>query len=233
MSSARTSCSTWTTSSSAAWSTTRGWHWRNHVASDRRHRSVHVPPPWLLRVRHAPRADGGRYRGRTSVRARCSRSRPATMPGSSATNHGSPSTFAGPGRTGARWPITATGSWPPCCSPTSSNRRGGWARWATWPGRTALAQHTELLQFELDRYRGRKIKDTGDGLVALFDGSRPRGRMRRRDGGAAWRTIGLEIRAGVHTGEVELVPDDVRGVAVHLARGSWTRPVRERCWSPA
>jgi class 3 adenylate cyclase len=80
----------------------------------------------------------------------------------------------------------------------------------------ALAQHSELLQFELDRYRGRKVKDTGDGLVALFDGA-----ARAVECAAAMvgrvRTIGLEIRAGVHTGEVEVVPGDVRGVSVHLA----------------
>jgi len=80
----------------------------------------------------------------------------------------------------------------------------------------ALAQHGELVQFELDRYRGRKIKDTGDGMVALFDGA-----ARAVECAAAIakrvKTIGLDIRAGVHTGEVEVVPGDIRGVAVHLA----------------
>jgi class 3 adenylate cyclase len=85
---------------------------------------------------------------------------------------------------------------------------------AAW--RDQLAQHNELVQFELDRYRGRQVKQTGDGMVALFDGA-----ARAVECAAAIvRRVGsiqLEIRAGLHTGEVELVPDDVRGVAVHLA----------------
>ena len=84
---------------------------------------------------------------------------------------------------------------------------------AAW--RDVLGQHNELVQFELDRFRGRQIKQTGDGMVALFDGA-----ARAVECAAAIvarvETIGLEIRAGIHTGEVELVPDDIRGVAVHL-----------------
>ena len=85
---------------------------------------------------------------------------------------------------------------------------------AAW--RDLLAQHNELLQFELDRFRGRQVKNTGDGIVALFDGP-----ARAVECAAAMvrrvRDTGLQIRAGLHTGEVELVPDDVRGVAVHIA----------------
>jgi class 3 adenylate cyclase len=82
--------------------------------------------------------------------------------------------------------------------------------------RDLLGQHNEFVQFELDRFRGRQVKHTGDGIVALFDGA-----ARAVECAAAIsarvRTIGLDIRAGIHTGEVELVPDDVRGVAVHIA----------------
>jgi class 3 adenylate cyclase len=82
--------------------------------------------------------------------------------------------------------------------------------------RDVLGQHNEFIQFELDRFRGRQVKQTGDGMVALFDGA-----ARAVECAAAIsarvQTIGLEIRAGIHTGEVELVPDDIRGVAVHLA----------------
>jgi len=94
---------------------------------------------------------------------------------------------------------------------TKTLQRVGDAAW-----RDLLGQHNELLQFELDRYRGRKVKNTGDGIVALFDGP-----ARAVECAAAMvrrvRTAGLEIRAGLHTGEVELVPEDVRGVAVHEA----------------
>lgn len=82
--------------------------------------------------------------------------------------------------------------------------------------RDRVGQHNEMAKTELDRYRGRLIKQTGDGIIALFDGA-----ARAVDCAAAIarrvETLGLQIRAGVHTGEVELVPDDVRGVAVHLA----------------
>jgi class 3 adenylate cyclase len=94
---------------------------------------------------------------------------------------------------------------------TEQLRRMGDTAW-----RDVLGQHNELTKFELDRYRGRLIKQTGDGVIAVFDGA-----ARAAECAAAIASkvtaIGLQIRAGLHTGEVELVPEDVRGVAVHLA----------------
>jgi len=85
---------------------------------------------------------------------------------------------------------------------------------AAW--RDTLARYNEVVQFELDSYRGRSVKQTGDGNIVLFDGP-----ARAVECAASIarqvRALGLEIRCGLHTGEVELVPDDVRGVAVHLA----------------
>ena len=82
--------------------------------------------------------------------------------------------------------------------------------------RDRVGQHNEMTKVELDRYRGRLVKQTGDGVIAIFDGA-----ARAVDCAVAIgrrvEDIGLQIRAGVHTGEVELVPEDVRGVAVHLA----------------
>jgi class 3 adenylate cyclase len=82
--------------------------------------------------------------------------------------------------------------------------------------RDLVGQHNQLTKVELDRYRGRLVKQTGDGIIALFDGA-----ARAVDCASAIarrvEDIGLQIRAGVHTGEVELVPEDVRGVAVHIA----------------
>jgi class 3 adenylate cyclase len=94
---------------------------------------------------------------------------------------------------------------------TDQLRRMGDTAW-----RDVLGQHNELVQFELDRFRGRLIKHTGDGIVALFDGA---ARAVECAAAIAARvtTIGLQVRAGLHTGEVELVPEDVRGVAVHMA----------------
>lgn len=94
---------------------------------------------------------------------------------------------------------------------TQTLERIGDAAWAE-----RLAQHNELMQFELDRYRGREIKRTGDGIMAVFDGP-----ARAVECAAAMarrvREAGLEIRAGLHTGEIELVPGDAHGMAVHMA----------------
>lgn len=94
---------------------------------------------------------------------------------------------------------------------TEHLRRVGDTAW-----RDLLGQHNELTKFELDRYRGRLVKQTGDGVIALFDGA---ARAVECAAAIAARvtSIGLQVRAGLHTGEVELVPEDVRGVAVHVA----------------
>jgi class 3 adenylate cyclase len=82
--------------------------------------------------------------------------------------------------------------------------------------RELLGRHNRGVRNVLDRHRGREVKTTGDGFLAVFDGAgrAVRAAMDVRDGAP---DIGLEVRAGVHTGEVELTGDDVRGVAVHEA----------------
>jgi class 3 adenylate cyclase len=87
----------------------------------------------------------------------------------------------------------------------------GPARW-----RELVGIHNERVQFELDRFRGRLVKTTGDGVLALFDGSERAVRAAAAIGRAV-RPMGLTIRAGIHTGEVEVVAGDVRGLAVHVA----------------
>ena len=82
--------------------------------------------------------------------------------------------------------------------------------------REVVGTHNERVQFELDRFRGRLVKTTGDGVLALFDGSERAVRAASAICQAV-RPMGLEVRAGVHTGEVELVAGDVRGLAVHVA----------------
>ena len=82
--------------------------------------------------------------------------------------------------------------------------------------RELVGTHNERVQFELDRYRGRLVKTTGDGVLAVFDSSERAVRAAAAICLAA-RSIGLAIRAGVHTGEVELAAGDVRGMAVHVA----------------
>jgi class 3 adenylate cyclase len=87
----------------------------------------------------------------------------------------------------------------------------GPARW-----RELVAMHNERIQFELDRFRGRLVKTTGDGVLALFDGSERAVRAAAAICLAA-KSLGLTIRAGIHTGEVEIAAGDVRGLAVHVA----------------
>jgi class 3 adenylate cyclase/alpha-beta hydrolase superfamily lysophospholipase len=83
--------------------------------------------------------------------------------------------------------------------------------------RELLDRHDELVRRQLARFGGREIKTTGDGFLATFNGP---GRAVRcaaaiRDGA---RQLGFDIRAGVHTGEVELRGDDIGGIAVNLAQ---------------
>ncbi len=86
----------------------------------------------------------------------------------------------------------------------------GPARW-----RELVGIHNERIQFELDRYRGRLVKTTGDGVLALFDGAERAVRAAAAICLAAM-SLGLTIRAGVHTGEIEIAAGDVRGLAVHV-----------------
>jgi class 3 adenylate cyclase/pimeloyl-ACP methyl ester carboxylesterase len=79
-----------------------------------------------------------------------------------------------------------------------------------------LVEHQEVVRQQLARFRGREVKTTGDGFLATFDG--PARAIRAADalrGGV--RDLGLEVRVGLHTGECELVGDDIGGIAVHIA----------------
>ncbi len=79
-----------------------------------------------------------------------------------------------------------------------------------------LAEHDERARVEIERHRGRWINTTGDGVLAMFDGPARGVRCARAISGAV-HELGIEIRAGCHAGEVELVGSDVRGIAVHIA----------------
>jgi len=85
---------------------------------------------------------------------------------------------------------------------------------AAW--RELLARHNERVRWELDRYRGREVNTTGDGFLATFDGAERAVQCARSICSAA-QAIGLMVRAGIHTGEVEVIPDNLRGLAVHIA----------------
>lgn len=82
--------------------------------------------------------------------------------------------------------------------------------------RTLLNQHDAAVRAELARHRGREVKTLGDGFLATFDGPARAVRCAAAITEAV-RTMGLTVRSGVHTGEVELQGDDISGVAVHIA----------------
>ena len=86
----------------------------------------------------------------------------------------------------------------------------GDSRW-----RDLLEQHDRLVRRELGRHRGLEVKTTGDGVLATFDGP-ARGINCARAICEQVRSLGIEVRAGLHTGECEVRNGDVGGIAVHI-----------------
>lgn len=113
--------------------------------------------------------------------------------------------------TGIRSRVLATLLFTDLVDSTSRAAELGDARW-----RDLLSNHFARVRAELERFGGREVKTTGDGLLATFDGA-----ARALHCASSIRQLanreGLHIRAGVHVGEVELVGEDVRGVTVHEA----------------
>jgi class 3 adenylate cyclase/pimeloyl-ACP methyl ester carboxylesterase len=81
--------------------------------------------------------------------------------------------------------------------------------------RDVVAGHDATSRRHVERYRGRIVRTTGDGMLATFDGPARaiHCAVAVRD---AVRSLGLEVRAGLHTGEIELMRDDLSGIAVHI-----------------
>ena len=92
---------------------------------------------------------------------------------------------------------------------TERARELGDRRW-----RDLLEHHHELVRRDLERFRGREVDTAGDGFLATFDGPARAIRSGRAIVDSV-RGLGLEVRAGLHTGEVELAGAAVRGIAVH------------------
>ena len=94
---------------------------------------------------------------------------------------------------------------------TAVANRIGDSRW-----KELVAQHNEQAQAAVDRHRGRVVKWTGDGMLAVFDGAERAARcavlLRSKVDG-----LHLELRQAIHSGEVEISAGDVRGLAVHAA----------------
>ena len=93
---------------------------------------------------------------------------------------------------------------------TESAARLGDKRWSELLGR-----HDDLVRRELQRFRGREIDTAGDGFFAAFDGPARAVRCACAVSGAV-RSLGIELRAGVHTGECEVMGNKYGGIAVHI-----------------
>jgi class 3 adenylate cyclase/pimeloyl-ACP methyl ester carboxylesterase len=78
-----------------------------------------------------------------------------------------------------------------------------------------LDAHDAVVRVQLNRFRGREVNTSGDGFLAMFDGPQRaiRCAMSIRD---AVQALGIEVRAGLHTGECEVRGDDIGGIAVHI-----------------
>jgi len=88
----------------------------------------------------------------------------------------------------------------------------GDSRW-----RDLLARHDEDLRKELRHFEGREVKTVGDGFLATFAGPPSRALRCALAITESARALGIEVRVGIHTGECELIGDDVGGMAVHIA----------------
>ena len=82
--------------------------------------------------------------------------------------------------------------------------------------RALLDQHDQAVQQQLARYRGREVKHTGDGFLATFDGPARAVRCAAAIGDTL-RPLGIAVRGGLHSGEIELKGDDISGIAVNIA----------------
>ena len=94
---------------------------------------------------------------------------------------------------------------------TATQDRVGDARW-----RDLILEHNAAMREELDRHRGRELSTTGDGFLAMFDSASRAVRCGMAMARASSESE-LNIRVGCHTGEVEFVGGEARGVAVHVA----------------
>jgi class 3 adenylate cyclase len=81
--------------------------------------------------------------------------------------------------------------------------------------RALLDAHDAIVRSQLSRFRGREVNTSGDGFLAMFDGPQRaiRCAMSIRE---AVRALGIEVRAGLHTGECEVRGDDIGGIGVHI-----------------
>jgi class 3 adenylate cyclase len=116
------------------------------------------------------------------------------------------------GRRGGRQRALLTVLFTDICGGTEKAAELGDQRW-----RDLLDAHHADVRRELGRFDGREVKTIGDGVLAVFDGA-PSRAVRCADAVVSAATeVGVEVRAGLHTGECEQMGDDIGGMAVHIA----------------
>jgi class 3 adenylate cyclase len=98
------------------------------------------------------------------------------------------------------------------CDGTARAAQLGDARW-----RDLLAGHDAAVRREIERRSGREVKTTGDGFLAVFDGPPSAAVKTAKAISAVTAELGVDVRIGLHTGECELIGDDIGGMAVHIA----------------
>ncbi len=108
--------------------------------------------------------------------------------------------------------VTATVLFTDIVSSTEQSARMGHRKWTN-----LVDDHDAMVRTTLARHRGREVKTKGDGFLATFDAT-TRAVRAGTEIVAAAKHIGLEVRAGVHVGEVEVRPDDVVGLAVSISK---------------
>jgi class 3 adenylate cyclase len=94
---------------------------------------------------------------------------------------------------------------------TAHARRLGDRRW-----RDLLAAHDHVVRVQLERFDGRDVKTIGDSFLAVFPGPPSQALRCAAAIAESVRSLGIEVRIGIHTGECELIGDDVGGIAVHI-----------------
>jgi class 3 adenylate cyclase len=108
--------------------------------------------------------------------------------------------------------VTATILFTDIVSSTEQAARLGHRTW-----RRVVEEHDALVRATLQRYHGHEVTTTGDGFLVTFDAT-TRAVRAAADIVRGARAIGLDVRAGVHTGEIEVRPNDIHGLAVNIAR---------------
>lgn len=101
----------------------------------------------------------------------------------------------------------------------------GDSRW-----KDVLDTHNVVMLREIDRFRGRTVRSTGDGFLAVFDGP---GRAIRCGSAVSreLRQLGIEIRVGVHTGEIDLMGEDIGGISVNIAARVLAEAANNEVWT--